>query len=198
MNEQEKFDDLLRSKLSERDFPFDETNWDKAEGMIEKSEKKKKYGFISLVFFAGIMVGAAIMYPFIYNANSSNQTTNTSPQQNNNAVVQNQSNTAIAPTTKPKDENLQPSPVPNHSASDSGTHLIVETVTKPATGNTKKNKKHATPDSSATAYSYVRPETEKNKKKKSHTTQFANNKASSPNYTTTPGTVGFTNNNKQV
>ncbi len=200
MNEQEKFDDLLRSKLSERDFPFDETNWDKAEGMIEKSEKKKKYGFISLVFLAGIIVGAAIMYPFIYSANTSNQATNTSAQQNNNAVVQSQINTVPATTSKTKAENLQPSPVPNHSVSDSGTHLIVETVTTQSTGNTKKNKhqKQTTADSSATAYSYVRPETEKSKRQKSHATQLANNRTSSSTYTTTPGTSTVTDNNKPV
>lgn len=96
MNEQEKFDDLLRSKLSERDFPFDETNWDKAEAMIERSEKRKRFGFMTFIFSSGILVGLGIMYLFLYNNTSSTKQTTQLLQQNNVATAQNQNNNAAA------------------------------------------------------------------------------------------------------
>ncbi len=65
MNEEEKFDDLINSKLSERDFPFDELNWDEAERLIIRQQKWSTIRKFSLVFSAGLIAGAAIMIPFI-------------------------------------------------------------------------------------------------------------------------------------
>src|SRR5580704_14811655 len=89
MNEQEKFDDLLRSKSEERDFPFDETNWDKAEELIERSEKKRRFGLIGAIFMAGIGVGIVLMLPFINNNKTPNTNNNISSGQNNSIAEQN-------------------------------------------------------------------------------------------------------------
>jgi hypothetical protein len=66
MSEQEQMDDLIRSKFSEeRDFPFDEENWAKAEEMIidqRNKEKRKRWG---IIFFSGIIIGALVMIPFV-------------------------------------------------------------------------------------------------------------------------------------
>jgi hypothetical protein len=70
MNEEEKFDELLSSKLSERDFPFDEVNWDEAERLIIKQERLRKITRFALVFSAGIAAGVLIMLPFLINTNN--------------------------------------------------------------------------------------------------------------------------------
>ena len=58
MNEEEKFDELLSSKLSERDFPFDELNWDEAESLLIQQEKRAKFTRVALTFAAGLAAGA--------------------------------------------------------------------------------------------------------------------------------------------
>ncbi len=70
MNEEKKFDELLSSKLSEREFPLDELNWDKAERLITAQERRKKILRFSLVFSGGLALGIGIMLPFIWNANT--------------------------------------------------------------------------------------------------------------------------------
>jgi hypothetical protein len=71
MNEEEKFDELLRSKLSEREFPMDDLNWDEAEQLINKQERWSKISRISLVFSAGLAAGIIIMLPFILSTHPS-------------------------------------------------------------------------------------------------------------------------------
>ena len=71
MNEEEKFDELLSSKLSERDFPFDELNWDEAERLIIQQEKKEKTTRFAFIFSAGLSAGVLIMLPFMMNTHAS-------------------------------------------------------------------------------------------------------------------------------
>lgn len=81
MSEEEKFNELLNSKLSERDFPFDELNWDEAERLIERQERKEKTARFALVFIAGIVVGVLILLPFMHITSPENiiAHSNTSP-----------------------------------------------------------------------------------------------------------------------
>lgn len=203
MNEQEKFDDLLRSKLSEeRDFPFDETNWDKAEGMIERSEKRRRYGLIAGIFFVGVIAGAALMLPFIHSINVSSTTQIATLQQstkNNVATNQNQDKTVVSSNTTATSSNnasiQQPAKqiVENNSAvtnnapanprpiaSVNGTTPKFGNITVAQSGgntsNTKsiKQHKHAAIDSTQ-QYSYVRPVSKKNKKKTAITSYATNN-----------------------
>ncbi|HWY97809.1 MAG TPA: hypothetical protein VNY36_01880 [Bacteroidia bacterium] len=189
MNEQEKFDDLLRSRLSEeRDFPFDETNWDKAEGMIARSEKRRRYGIIAAIFFAGIVVGSLIMLPFVHTTNISSTTLTTpSPQQNTITANQNQDKTHIQSGTIPASANTTTvQQQPNQTAENNSitTNKRVTNSQPIASLNTaeSKLKKNATvqsSDNSSTAkhhkhlhvnadstqqYSYVRPVSKKTKK----------------------------------
>src|SRR6185312_11428753 len=103
MSEKEKFDDILSSKLNERDFPFDEHNWEKAEAKIERAEKKRRYGLIAGIFAEGILVGAGIMYPFI----NTNPTIITTVQSTQPIVAQNNSsnNQAVNTNTVPSYQN---------------------------------------------------------------------------------------------
>src|ERR1700677_3891898 len=103
MSEQEKFDDLLRSKLEERDFPFDETNWDKAEAVIERSEKRRRFGSIAFVFSAGIMIGAGLMYFFNPNSSSPAPLAIQQTTQNNSAIAQTNTVSATQQSNQPID-----------------------------------------------------------------------------------------------
>lgn len=85
MNEEEKFDKLLRFKLSEREFPFDELNWEEAEQLIIRNETRRKTVRFTMIFSAGIVAGALMMLPFMLNnRNNSSGTVAT-----NSAVIQN-------------------------------------------------------------------------------------------------------------
>ncbi len=63
--EQENFDDILKSKLSEGEFEFNEANWDKAEALIIQADKKRKRRRIGVIFFIGLILGVCLMIPFI-------------------------------------------------------------------------------------------------------------------------------------
>src|ERR1700741_2983907 len=68
--EQENFDDLLKSKLDEKEFTFNEANWDKAEKLIIETEKKRKRRIIGFIFFIGMLLGVCVMIPFISGKNN--------------------------------------------------------------------------------------------------------------------------------
>jgi hypothetical protein len=162
MNEQEKFDDLLRSKSEERDFPFDETNWDKAEELIERSEKKRRFGLIGAIFMAGIVVGIVLMLPFINNNKTPNTINNVSSGQNNSAAEQNKnaqqtSNNAISAVSAPEQHATDNKQV-NSAASSQTT-----TSQNNTSAGTEKKTRHTKNDGSnaETEYSYVRPSVRK-------------------------------------
>lgn len=67
--EQENFDDLLKSKLDESEFAFNEANWDKAEMLIIQAEKKRKRRIIGFIFFIGMLLGVCVMIPFTNSKN---------------------------------------------------------------------------------------------------------------------------------
>ncbi len=118
MNDEEKFDKILRFKLSEREYPFDELNWEEAERLIIRQETKRKAVRFSIIFSAGIVAGALIMLPFITNnrnALSNTITTHTTTLQN--SVAQNsslsksssaQTNSSIGNTTEKAPLPVQP------------------------------------------------------------------------------------------
>jgi len=162
MNEQEKFDDLLRSKSEERDFPFDETNWDKAEELIERSEKKRRFGLIGTIFMAGIGVGIVLMLPFINNNKTPNTVNNISSGQNNSAAEQNKnaqqtSNSAISAVSAPEQYATDNKQVNSAASSQTATLTNGSGVS-----HVKKTRHTKNSGSDArTQYSYVRPSAQK-------------------------------------
>lgn len=120
MNEQEKFDELLRSKLSERDFPFDELNWDEAERLIIQQERISRIKRVSLIFSAGLVAGVLIMLPFIFsNHSTTNNPIVANPTPGMSAVSQNSAmptvNQSPANTTNSAANNVT-APLPVQSA----------------------------------------------------------------------------------
>jgi len=118
MNEEEKFDKLLRFKLSEKDYPFDELNWEEAENLIIRQETRRKAVRFTMIFSAGIVAGALIMLPFItnnHNTVSNGIVTHSTTLQN--SVAQNndlsksssaQTNSTIVSTTEKAPLPVQP------------------------------------------------------------------------------------------
>ncbi|MBI3502473.1 MAG: PorT family protein [Bacteroidetes bacterium] len=65
--EQNKFDDIIRSKFAGQEFPFSEENWEKAERILDSGRKRKKVLRYGLLFLAGLLAGIIIMLPFVNN-----------------------------------------------------------------------------------------------------------------------------------
>src|ERR1035437_7731677 len=69
MSEEDKFDEIIRSRFSEKEFLFDEENWEKAEAMLDKKKRRRAAFKWSLIFLFGLFTGIAGMLPFIGNKN---------------------------------------------------------------------------------------------------------------------------------
>jgi hypothetical protein len=65
MNTQEKFDDIIRSKFSEREIPFDEANWENIKKMTNAAREKKKRRRWLVIFFIGLVCGVGVTAPFL-------------------------------------------------------------------------------------------------------------------------------------
>jgi len=75
MNEEEKLSNIINSRFSEEEFPFDEENWEKAEKLIDDLRKNKKRRRWAFIFFVGLVCGISISIPFIINTDSENKLT---------------------------------------------------------------------------------------------------------------------------
>ncbi len=69
MSDDEKFDDIIRGKFAEKEFVFNEENWEKAEQKIDSSRRIRKFGKWAVVFTIGLFSGVALMFPFVGNKN---------------------------------------------------------------------------------------------------------------------------------
>ena len=184
MNEQEKFDDLLRSKLTERDFPFDETNWDKVEELIDRSEKKRRYALIAFIFLAGLGAGIAIMSPFINSNKPSGIVASQQMSQTNTAPIQSKNIVNIGSSN-----NVNNGVDGNNSPNTAANSQPISSINSNSEGNTQANtmlayagnkpKKHIKnrkklPDTTL-QYSYVRPGSEKKLGRKHYNNSLVNN-----------------------
>ncbi len=70
MNSEEKFKDLLNSKLQQKEFSFEPADWDKAKAAINDERKRKKRGFIYFSLI-GVFIGLISTY-FIIGENKNN------------------------------------------------------------------------------------------------------------------------------
>jgi hypothetical protein len=166
MSEQEKFDDLVRSKFSERDFSFDEENWVKAEELITFTRQKEKRKRRAIIFLSGILVGLLVMTPFILKkdahttlaekkeekqavaANSSENTTEEEEKQKSfkkeTRNVANDNGNAEekhpAAGTKEKTDLHQVKQQDNREATNNKTEPVMIPVAKNNTGTAGKNK----------------------------------------------------------
>ena len=61
MSEQEKYDELIRQKFAEKEFIFNEENWEKAEKILDLSKRSKKIFWWSSIFLTGLITGICVM-----------------------------------------------------------------------------------------------------------------------------------------
>jgi hypothetical protein len=217
MSEEEKFDDLLRSKLTEREFLFDEHNWDKAERKIERAENQRKFRRIGAIFLGGVIVGVLIMLPFM-NSNKNGVTQQTSSTTTDNAANQvaiNQPSTNSTTISNSPSTTLTTAPShPISSGSDNGTSQPVVSANKNVSGGNNSisgtnnnNSSAVTPTASKPTIqktvvpasngndqlTYVRPEKEKHSRKPVNA-----NTSSTAQHTTTSPTIASANNTNSV
>ena len=57
MTEQENFDELIRQKFAEKEFVFNEENWEKAENKIDSTRRLNKIAKWSTIFIIGLFSG---------------------------------------------------------------------------------------------------------------------------------------------
>ena len=72
MSEEEKFDELIRSRFSEKQFLFDEENWEKAEAIIISQRRNQKLIKWTGIFMIGLFSGIGIMLPFVLHESHNN------------------------------------------------------------------------------------------------------------------------------
>lgn len=170
MNDEEKFDKLLRFKLSEREFPFDELNWDDAEQLIIRQESRRKTVRFTMIFAAGIVAGALMMLPFMLNNRNTLSTavvTNSTTIQN--SVAQNSSTSpghSIQTTTGDINTN-EKAPQPVQPA------FVEKDIRTGTGGNSSQSSSVVTKVSrqrSSSLVSYVNPTTRLGRRKQTHGT----------------------------
>lgn len=72
MKEQENFDDLIRQKFAEKEFIFNEENWEKAEKKIDSTRRFSKISLWTSIFIIGLFVGVGITLLFVGNEKNEN------------------------------------------------------------------------------------------------------------------------------
>lgn len=73
MKEQENFDDLIRQKFAEKEFIFNEENWEKAEKKIDSTRRFGKISLWTSIFIIGLFVGVGITLLFVGNEKNENK-----------------------------------------------------------------------------------------------------------------------------
>jgi hypothetical protein len=103
MNHEQKFDKIIKKKVDEAEFPFDEQNWNKLSVQLDAERNlatKRGWGkFLYLgLLFLGITSASIALYktqgPFgakgnLSNTESTNENTSSSAQENNVTAIEN-------------------------------------------------------------------------------------------------------------
>jgi hypothetical protein len=71
MRDKETLEDIIKSKLSEKEFSFEEENWEDAENRIAAYRKKEQIKKTTTIFLSGLVLGIILMFPFINKTNNS-------------------------------------------------------------------------------------------------------------------------------
>lgn len=136
MTDKENFDDLIRQKVSEKEFPFDEKNWEKAAAMIDASRGSSiKWPFIAIT--AALVVSLGIFIPYYLNTNDTTTLAVNNEQQASNkintteltAVGTNFENQDVKPANEEKEITLSDNKTSENAESNTVTETKEESVT---------------------------------------------------------------------
>ncbi len=68
MEQEENFDDLIRQKFDEKEFVFNEENWEKAEKKIDSVRRLSKISLWTSIFIIGLIIGVGLSILYIKNS----------------------------------------------------------------------------------------------------------------------------------
>ncbi len=94
MKQEEDFDEIIRQKFAEKEFVFNEENWEKAERKIDAARRFKKILLWSTVFITGFFCGIGVTFVFIQKKqmNDSIVLNGFSPKNHLNVTIENNVN----------------------------------------------------------------------------------------------------------
>lgn len=119
MKEQENFDDLIRQKFAEKEFIFNEENWEKAEKKIDSTRRFSKISLWTSIFIIGLFVGVGITLLFVgheKNENTKNISEINLQEENKTENLSNES-----PEVKNSNSSLSQSQINENSSTSSKT-----------------------------------------------------------------------------
>ena len=90
MNSEEKFKELLREKLNEKEFSFNEKHWGSMRDMIDESRDKKGKRVMLFLLFVACMTGTLFLYLFTDNGNETTTLARVEKNKNETSLTQNQ------------------------------------------------------------------------------------------------------------
>jgi hypothetical protein len=106
MSEQEKYDELIRQKFAEKEFIFNEENWEKAEIMLDKYKKTKKIFWLSSIFLIGLITGITCM--LLFTKGDSGKTIKNDLTDTKHPVISSQGNAISGNNSSPAKEGYGP------------------------------------------------------------------------------------------
>ncbi|HET7818534.1 MAG TPA: hypothetical protein VFL70_04460, partial [Bacteroidia bacterium] len=68
MKEEKDFDKIIRSKFAEKEFIFNEANWERVEQRLDADRTRALVIRRSLIFIIGLSIGILLMFPFIFSS----------------------------------------------------------------------------------------------------------------------------------
>ena len=92
MKEEKDFDKIIRSKFAEKEFIFNEANWERVEQKLDANRTRALVIRRSLIFIIGLSIGILLMFPFIFS----------SEEESNNGIPRVNVSTQSVPSLKQK------------------------------------------------------------------------------------------------
>ena len=149
---QDNFDELIRQKFAEKEFVFNEENWEKMDAQIQTNKRVRKTALWSSIFVIGLISGVSLMFLFtnIFNSNKNaiakNNTITTNEQNTSESTSQTSNATEIV-----VDNSTTNSVIKNEAVVENNSQNTTENTNTSATSIVEKNVSSKNTASSITA-----------------------------------------------
>ena len=145
MNRPEEFDDLLRGKLQEREFPFEEAHWADMQRRIAEDKRRKRRPILFFLIAAGLLGGVGAWYA-TSDTSDSNVAQRVQPSTETSSTSEVNSSEHTEPDSK-HTTTIRPAETPEAPAAPADQLSSKETNTVEAPTGTSTPSKPATPRS---------------------------------------------------
>lgn len=115
MKEEKDFDKIIRSKFAEKEFIFNEANWEKAEQKLDANRKRGILIRRSVIFIIGLSIGILLMLPFIFNTQ----------KESNNTIISRVNISTLSERSLEQTERIKPEDNSSFTSKESNTFPIV-------------------------------------------------------------------------